>query len=92
MLLVTVAVERTVQAILPVLDPARVIAALTAEATAADDLEHISTRAEPSLLRIGMFFRGTDRRTAEIRAKRICRDAFRRDPQYAGWQLADGIP
>ncbi|MFF5230560.1 hypothetical protein [Dactylosporangium sp. NPDC000521] len=90
MLLVNVSVERTAQAILPVLDPARVVAALNAVATTADDLEHITTRAEPSLLRIGMFFRCTDRPTAQLRANRICRDAFQRDQQFAGWRLTDG--
>ncbi|MFG2042365.1 hypothetical protein [Dactylosporangium sp. NPDC048998] len=58
MYLVTVAIERTARAAFPVLEPNLLVKAIRAEATPGDGLEHISARAGPDGLQVGLFCEG----------------------------------
>ncbi|MFG2044301.1 hypothetical protein [Dactylosporangium sp. NPDC048998] len=86
MFLVTVAIERTARAAFPVLEPNLLVKAIRAEATPGDGLEHISARAGPDGLQVGLFCLARNRETAETNARRICRDALRQ-PSFIGWRL-----
>ncbi|GAA4251641.1 hypothetical protein [Dactylosporangium darangshiense] len=90
MFLVTVAIERTAQAVVPVLEPDLVVKALRAGAAPDDGLEHVSARAGPGGLQVGLFCRALDREIAETNAHRICRNVFKSQPPFTGWRLAEG--
>lgn len=90
MFLVTVAIEWTAEAVSPVLDPNLVVQALNAEMTPENGLEHVSARAGPHGMYVGIFCRAPDHETAEKRAHRVCRKALASRSTFIGWRLVDG--
>ncbi|MFI5916902.1 hypothetical protein [Dactylosporangium sp. NPDC051541] len=91
MYLVNIAIKRTPDAAFPVLAEDQAIAALRAEVAPDDGLEHISARAGPDVVHVGIFWLSHNRETAEMNALRLCRKALEHQPLLVGWQLADGI-
>ncbi|MEV6924293.1 hypothetical protein AB0M46_07255 [Dactylosporangium sp. NPDC051485] len=81
---VNLAIAPGLEARLRSLTSARAVELLRRTAVDGDQLEHISARAGPDRLHVGLFFR-----TPSGNARDFCRRALATQPELAGWHVVD---